>query len=135
VDLLATLVELARAGAPVYLKPPAAENALDQMQAAARQNLGKPVPQAYVALLRVTNGVQINGAFFKSAEDLVPDNLDAERAEIIVLGTEGNVAEFVFGRGDRQFHTINMGFPDERLETFDSFADMLAMVLREQQLL
>src|SRR5215471_4640213 len=107
----------------VYLQPVADEVAIRRMQAAARRGLGEPVPDGYVALLRVTNGVQINGAYFKPAERLVPENLDVLRPEIIVLGTEGNMAEFVFDRRDRRFHTINMGFPDERFASFGSFAE------------
>lgn len=43
------------------------------------------------------------------------------------------MAEFVFDRRDRQFHTINMGFTDERFASFDSFGGLLAAVLQEQQ--
>jgi hypothetical protein len=51
------------------------------------------------------------------------------------LGNSGNHAEFVFDRRDRKFHTINMGFPDERLATFDRLGELLIAVLREQQVL
>jgi hypothetical protein len=134
VDVLATLAHLGHDPmSGVYLQPAADEGAIHQMQAAARRDLGEPVPEGYVALLRVTNGAQINGASFKPAERLVPENLDVPRPEIIVLGTEGNMAEFVFDRRDRRFHTVNMGFPDERLASFGSFAELLVAVLREQQ--
>lgn len=133
------LMTLARLGGDptgsVYLQPAADEAAICRMQTAARRDLGEPVPDEYVALLRVTNGVQINGVYFKSAEHLVPENLDVPRPEVIILGTEGNVAEFVFDRRDRRFHTINMGFPNERFASFGSFAELLADVLREQQVL
>jgi hypothetical protein len=106
-----TLATLARIGSDplsgVYLQPAADEEAIGRMQAAARQDLGESVPEGYVALLRITNGVQINGVYFKAAEHLVGDNLDVPRPEILVLGTEGNMAEFVFDRRDRRFHTIN----------------------------
>jgi len=45
------------------------------------------------------------------------------------------VAEFVFDRRDRKFHTIHMGFPDERYASFETFAEMLTAVLHEQQTL
>jgi hypothetical protein len=131
------LTVLARLGndpmSGVYLQPPAAEEAIRRMQEAARQDLGEPVPDEYAALLRVTNGVQINGAYFKSAEHLVPENLDMPRLAVIVLGTEGNVAEFVFDRRDRRFHTINLGFPDEQLASYSSFAELLVAVVQEQR--
>jgi hypothetical protein len=104
------------------------------MQTGAKRELGESVPDAYVALLRITNGVQINGAYFEDAENLVPTNLDVPRAEIVVLGHEGNMEQYVFDKRDRRFHTINMGFPDERFESFDTFEEMLLRVIEEQQL-
>jgi hypothetical protein len=133
------LPTLARLGADkqraVYLRPKASEAAIRRMQTAAKRNLSELVPDAYVALLRITNGVQINGAFFKEAENLVPENLDINHPDIIVLGNEGNVAYYVFDKRDRRFHTINLGFPDERFESYDSFEGMLIGVLKEQQAL
>jgi hypothetical protein len=119
----------------VYLRPKASDTAIRRMQVAAQRDLGEAVPDGYVALLRITNGAQINGAYFKEAENLVSENLDVLRPEIIVLGTDGNMAEHVFDKRDRRFHTINMGHPDERFESFDTFEAMLLAVLIEQQVL
>jgi len=135
-DALPTLVRLGtEEKRAVYLRPKANEAAIRRMQSAARRDLGEPVPEGYVALLRMTNGVQINGAYFKEAENLVPENLDLAAREIIVLGNDGNMAAHVFDKRDRRFHTINMGFPDERFESFDTFEEMLLAVLRGQQAL
>jgi len=130
-DVLPTL---ARLGAEdiVYLAPKASEAAIRRMQVAAKRDLGEPIPEAYVALLRVANGIQIQGASFKEAEKLVPENLDVNHPEVIVLGNDGNMAYYVFDKRDRRFHTINLGFPDERFETYDSFEEMLIGVLKEQ---
>jgi hypothetical protein len=117
----------------VYLRSAADEKAIRRMQEAARQHLGEAVPDGYEALLRVSDGAQVNGAYFKPAEHLVPENLDVLRPEVIVLGNSGNTAEFVFDRRDRRFHIINMGFPDERFSSFESFTGLLAAVLCEQQ--
>jgi hypothetical protein len=116
----------------VHLQPPAHGRSIRRMQDEARKELGELVPDEYIALLKVTDGVQINGAYFKSAENLVPENLDVPRVEIIVLGNAGNNSEFVFDRRDRRFHTINMGFADERFASFDTFAELLVTVVREQ---
>jgi hypothetical protein len=105
------------------------------MQAAARRELETPVPDGYLTLLRITDGVQINGAYFKEAENLVPENLDVHHPEIIVLGNDGSMAQYVFDKRDNLFHTINMGFPDERFESFDSFEALLLAVMTEQQVL
>ena len=135
-DALATLTRLGadpRSG--IHLEPKATDASIRQMQVAAKRDLGEQVPERYAALLRITDGVQINGAYFKSAEYLVPENLDVPRQDIIVLGTEGNVAEYVFDKRDRCFHIINMGFPDEKFASFDTFEELLLAVLREEGVL
>lgn len=130
---------LARLGANptsgVYLRPGCSETTIRRMQAAARRDLGEEVPVAFPRLLRITNGLQINGAYFKEAEKLVPENLDVSHDEVVVLGDEGNMAWYVFDKQDRRFHTVNLGFPNERFASFASFEEMLLEVLREQKVL
>ena len=121
--------------AGVDLAPGCDDAIINDMQSAAERELGEPIPQSYVRLLRITNGVQINGAYLKKAEHVVPENLDVPRPEIIVLGEEGNTAEFVFDKRDRQFHVINMGHPDERFASFGTFDEMLLNIMKEQQVL
>ena len=57
----APLSTLARLGKDpqscVYLEPSASEEAIRRMQEDARRDLGAQVPDGYLALLRVTNGV------------------------------------------------------------------------------
>jgi len=135
-DVLDTLERLgADPASGVYLQPPAADNLLEKLQADARASLGEEVPAAFVALLRITNGLQVNNAIFKKAEHLVLENLDVPRPEIIVLGDQGNVEEYVFDRRDRRFHMIKMGYPDEQLESFDTFERLLFAVMKNQQVL
>jgi hypothetical protein len=128
-DALPVLARLGAEGT-VGLSPPAGEAAIRQMQAAAKRDLGGSVPDGFVAFLRVANG-----ACFKAAEDMVPENLDIDHPEVIVLGNDGNSAYYVFDKRDGRFHTINLGFPDERYESYDSFDEMLIGVLRGQQVL
>ena len=135
-DAFATIARLGSDSmSGVYVQPPADEGAIRRMQESASRDLGEPVPEEYAALLRLTNALQIIGAYFKSAENLVPENLDVPQPDVIVLGNDGNMAEFVFDRRDRRFHVINMGFPNERFSSFDSFAEMLARILQEQQVM
>lgn len=72
VNALDVVATLARLGSDplsgVHVQPAADEGAIRRRQELAQRHLGGPVPDEYVALLRVTNGVQINGAYFKSAE-------------------------------------------------------------------
>jgi hypothetical protein len=130
-DILSRLGTNPRSG--VYLMPGCTEDALRRLQSDAKQHLGMEVPASYLRMLRLTDGVTINGASFKKAEDLVLENLDVPRPEIIVLGSSGNVDEYVFDKRDGRFHIINMGFPDERFASFQTFEDMLSMVMREKQ--
>src|SRR3989442_1117411 len=104
-DALPTLARLGTdPTSGVYLQPGASEVTVRRMQAAARRDLGEPIPDGYVALLRMTNGVQVSGAYFKAAEHLVPENLDVPRPEVIVLGNSGSHTEFVFDLRDRRCH-------------------------------
>jgi hypothetical protein len=131
---LATLKKLGDEG-QVYLNPPATEKAIAAMQRQAAVDLGEALPDAYLAFLRVTNGAQIENAYFKEAENLVLENLDLDLPEVIVLGLDGNMAFYVFDKRDRGFHAINLGSVDERFESYDSFESMLLGVLREQGVL
>ncbi len=135
-QILATLVELGQCSlSGVYLREGATEAAIGTLQTEAQRELGQPLPEEYVALLRLTNGLQINNVLFKKAEELVPENLEVFRPGILILGREGNTAELVFDQRDRRFHIVNLGSPDERFSSFDSLAGLLAEVLREQQVL
>jgi hypothetical protein len=135
-DVFNTLVRLgADPTSGVYLGPPAGEGAIERLQGEASRRLGEEVPAAFVALLRMTNGLQVNNAVFKKAEHLVLENLDVPRPDIIVLGDQGNMEEYVFDRRDRRFHMIKMGYPDEQLESFDAFEELLFAVMKNQQVL
>lgn len=135
-SILQTVLALAdQPASGVYTDPPASEPALRAMQAAARGRLGEPVPDQYVALLRLTNGLWVENTVFKSAAHLVPENLDVLRPEVIALGHEGNTAEFVFDRRDRRYHIIIPGHVNERFASFDRLDDLLARVLEEQGVL
>lgn len=126
-----TLIRLGAKGS-VHLPPKASEEAIRLMQTAAKRELGETVPDSYVSLLRIANGIQIQGAYFKEAENLVAENLDIDHPEVIVLGNDGNMANYVFDKRDRRFHTINLGYPDERFQSYDSLEEMLIGVLKEQ---
>ena len=128
---------LARLGADperaVYLRPGAGETAILNLQRDARTSLGAQVPESFVRLLRLTNGAQINGAFFKEAENLVLENLDVPRPDVIVLGNAGNVDEYVFDTRDRHFHIVTFGFEDERVASFRTFEELLLRVFKSQE--
>jgi hypothetical protein len=135
-DVLRTISDLgATQQGSVFLRDGASEEAIDVMQAAARRVLGEAVPDSYAAFLRISNGVQISGAYLLGAETLVPENEDLYCPEVIILGNEGNMVYYVFDRRDKRFYTITQGDPDERHESYDSFEDMLMGILKEQNAL
>lgn len=134
-DPFKLIIRLGEARRGVYVKPPADEAALRKLEIDSKRELGEQVPAEYVEMLRLSNGFQINCAYFMSAEDIVPLNLDVLYEEIIRLGNAGSLADFVFDKRDRRFHTINLGFPDERFSSYDTFKEMLAAVMKEQQVL
>src|SRR5258706_13598790 len=105
------------------------------MQAGGVRELGCQVPEAFVRLVRLSNGLQINNAYLKKAEHLVPDNLDSQYRHAIILGDAGNVDEYIYDMQDHQFHTAPMGFPDERYATFLTLEDMILAILQQQQVL
>jgi hypothetical protein len=117
----------------VYLRLPASADAIQQMQRDAREIWGEPIPEEYEILLRISDGVQIEGAYFKQAANLVPENQDVFDPQIVVLGNSGNVEWYVFDRQDRQFHITTMGCPNERFGSFQSFAELLTAVFSQQQ--
>jgi hypothetical protein len=117
----------------VYLRPGAGEAAIRNLQRDARERLGEHVPESFVRLLRLTNGAQINGAFFKEAENLVLENLDVPRDHVVVLGNAGNVDEYVFDTRDRHFHVVTFGFEGERVASFQTFEELLVCVFRTQE--
>ncbi len=119
----------------VYLQPPCEEAALIRMQTDAKRHLGEEIPESYVQFLRLTNGAQFDGAFFKKGEDLVPENLDAPDARVIRLGNSGNVDDYVFDRRDRTFNVVSFGDPDSRFSSFPTFEGLLHDVLWQQQIL
>jgi hypothetical protein len=116
----------------VHLRPPCSEAAIRQLQTDAERDLSEEVPRSFIALLRLTNGLQINCAYFKEAEHVVLDNLDVFEEDVIFLGND-SLAQYVFDKRDKKFHTINMGFPDERFASYETFEEMLAAILKEQQ--
>lgn len=119
----------------VYLEPGCDNNAIGRLQALAVKELKEKLPEGFVRLLRLTNGAQINGAYFKTAEHLVAENLDLALPDVIVLGNSGNVSEFIFDKRDKKFHAVKMGFPDEKLASYESFEALLLAVLKEQQVI
>ncbi len=80
----------------IYVRPAAKESTIKKMQRESKRELGEEVPDGYVRLLKLTNGLQVNCAYFKEAENLVAENLDNEYPDSIVLGIESDMAEYVY---------------------------------------
>lgn len=136
-DAFTALQRLGAAG-DVFIEKPASPRAIQVMQRDAKRDLNMSVPEAYAAFLKITNGVQIENSYFKEAENLVAENLDLAYPDVMVLGTDGNMAYYVFDHRDGRFHTVNLGDPNDpsqRFESYETFEQMLLGVMKEQGVL
>lgn len=89
--------------AAVYLKPPCTEAELERFSRRVREELqladGAPW---YLALLRFSNGLQIENSIFDSAEGCIENNLDHRRqcpavgTRFLLLGSNGNLDSYVY---------------------------------------
>jgi hypothetical protein len=131
---LATILRLGvKKDSGVFLRPPATADAIQMLRANAIATWGEAVPDEFTDMLKSTNGVQINGAYFKEAENFVLENRDVFDPRVMVLGNSGSVDWYVFDRQDRQFHITTLGSPSDRFGTFQTFDELLNAVLYQQQ--
>lgn len=115
-----------------YLNSGASNTEIKKLQSAAKQKLGIAIPESFIRLLKISNGIQIDGVFFKKAENLIAENLDLESREVVVLGNSGNVEAYIFERRDRKFYTVNIFDFDEKLESYATFEAMLLAIIQKQ---
>ena len=83
-----------------YLNPECSDPEIE-IQLAAK--FGFTIPQSFICLLKLSNGIQINSGFFKKAENLIAENFDRESPRI-VLGNSGNVEAYIFDLRDSRFY-------------------------------
>ncbi|WP_146168174.1 SMI1/KNR4 family protein [Pseudomonas mangrovi] len=118
----------------VHLNDSASDSKINELQTVAASQLPGAIPDGYIRFLRVTNGAQIENALFESTDDLISLNLDRNYDSSIFLGGSGNINEYVFDLADHQYHIANLGRPSEKLESFDSFENLLSSVIAGQSI-
>lgn len=116
-----------------YLNPGCNDAKIEKLQLAAKE-FGFVIPQSFIRLLKISNGIQIDGVFFKEAENLIAENLDLESPEAIVLGNSGNVEAYIFDLRDGKFHTVNIFDFEEKFESYATFEAMLLAIIEVQML-
>ena len=114
------------------MNPGCSNTEIEKLQLAAKKEFGVAIPQSFICLLKLSNGIQINTAFFKQAENLIADNLDFKSPEVIVLGNSGNVEAYIFDRRDGKFYAVNIFNFDERFESYATFEAMLSAIMQAQ---
>ena len=114
------------------MNPGCSNSEIKKLQLAAKKEFGVAIPQSFICLLKLSNGIQINTAFFKQAENLIADNLDFKSPEVIVLGNSGNVEAYIFDRRDGKFYAVNIFNFDERFESYATFEAMLSAIMQAQ---
>ena len=125
----------------VYLKPPLPEYELNETAEAIREELGLTIPDDYMRLLRVTDGIETQRGYLSSLQDIGEHNaivwfmesksganaagvfeiryepLETPRTPTYIwLGYEGNQSEHVYDLATGEYHRRAFGYeaPDNR---------------------
>lgn len=115
-----------------YLNPGCSDTKIEKLQSAAKKEFGVAIPESFIRLLKISNGIQINGVFFKQAENLIAENSDFGSSEVIILGNSGNVEAYIFEQRDKKFYAVNIFNFDERFESYATFEAMLLAIIQKQ---
>ncbi|RZU48026.1 hypothetical protein EV700_0997 [Fluviicoccus keumensis] len=129
-EVLARLSDIAEQGIEdVYLNDPVSSELLEATKLQVLTGVGFPMPDEYATFLSVFDGVQIGNAIFLGTQELVPLTKDAGYEGCLVLGNSGNHTEYVYEEAVGCYRAINLGHRDEVLSSFDSFSDLLCVLI------
>ena len=130
----------------MFVEPPAPAERIEPLRSAARVELSIDLPAEYAAFLELSDGLDWNGAVIYATErkaeapgrpfleGLVPANLDLrdnpDLGRLLVLGESG-MELYVHDPQSGAFRIIDRVSMDP-YDTFDSFGDLLAAILRSR---
>ena len=130
-DVFNTISRLAAAeNNGVYLRPACSGEILKELQIAAHRSIGESFPGAVISLFALSDGCQINNAYFYKAQNLL-DALNRQCGGMFVPGDD-ETAYLMFDSEDRRFQIILEGATDEKFKSFDTFEELLLRVMKEQ---
>jgi hypothetical protein len=135
--ILAKLAQLERNDAGVYFSTPCSEAEIALTREQSQVLLGHNLPEGYIELLRMSNGVQINNAVIESASAVIELNTELratnqEYVGYLVLGYQGNMEHYVFNHARKTFQTVNFFSVGEVFETYVSFNELLSGIINAQ---
>ncbi len=120
---------LASSSKGVYLAPACSEDEIRRIQEWLRSAVGFDLPEEYEYVLRLSNGLQISNDYVHDAADFHEQNLDLyadpQFRRYALLGYEGNIVCWAYNASHKLFVVSTIGVPDEVLEEYSSFADLL----------
>jgi hypothetical protein len=128
-------------------QPPCSGQQIERLREQARTELGDEVPEAYLGFLRLTNGLDWNGANFFATETtqtrghrpgtiegLVPANLGYRDVEdmrdFLVFGSSG-MELYVYDKKNRDYR-IQDSVSMDTYETYADFDSLVTEVLRSR---
>lgn len=107
-----------------WLQPPADDDEIIDLQIRSKNELEIYIPDEYLDLLRITNGIDYNGTVFYAANRSLITGYDDRYIEGIVSANifARDVAEMnnylIFGESDDLLHVLN--FPKRKYQTIES---------------
>lgn len=137
--IITRLTQLEKDDASVYFSTPCTEAEITLSLEQSQVLLGHNLPESYVELLRMSNGVQINNAVIESASAVIELNTalratNPEYAGYLVLGYQGNMEHYVFNHAKKAFQTVNFFSVGDVFETYASFNELLSGIVKAQVL-
>lgn len=128
-------------------QPPCSEQQIERLREQSRTELGDEVPEPYLDFLRLTNGLDWNGAQFFAAETtqigghrpgtiegFVPANLGyrdvEEMRNFLVLGSSG-MDTYVYDKKNRDYR-VQDSVSMDTYETYADFGSLMTEVLRSR---
>lgn len=118
----------------VYQNDGATERDLSAIQVSAAENLALALPEDYLRFLRQSNGMQIENVSFEGTDTLIDHNLAVGYCDMIAVGHDGNVVEYLFKGAQKRYFAVAFGHPEEVIASFDNFENVVAYVIAQQGL-
>ena len=135
----------------VHPRPPCSPAAMKELVNGARAEFAFEVPDDYVRLLRLTDGLQTQSGYIHGAEAFLEYNSDhwcrdittSQKGDVLtvrfdakapsdrippafaLIGDEGNMEWFVYMLQPPEYRVTTMGFADEVHERFQGLGELL----------
>ena len=135
--ILERLAQLEAEDAGVYFSTPCTENEIALTCEQSQIRFGQNLPEDYIELLRISNGIQINNAVIESANLLIESNSELrasnpEYVDYLVFGYQGNMEHYVLNHAKKAFQTVNFFSVTDVFASYASFDELLSSIANAQ---